>query len=180
MALSRVATSEDAWLFTGGSWIDIGYDEEKTEVLLDLALVTAAVREQEPREPLAFYHLHPFHTDARIIEPPTLQDIQALQLLKEWSSARMIGVIFDGRGKWTFDITGKAQAAVAPGRPALDYGASHGYGGRLDSAFLFRATYPLLAWEENSGADGRNDRVRRFIESAGKLGVIVSYTEALQ
>ena len=177
MALSRTAASEDAWLFTEDSWTDVGYDEGKTEVLLDLDQVTAAARGRDPADPLALYHLHPLHEDARLIDPPSLQDVLSLELLKEQCDTGITGVIFDGRGKWTFDIGARLQAIIRQRRPlAADYSAVHGYGLPTNPEFFFERSFSLIAWEENSSPDGRDERIRRFIESAGKLDVIVTYT----
>jgi hypothetical protein len=53
--LSRTAAVEDAWLFVGDTWIDVGYREEPKDVLVDLQLAAAAVHHRYPAGTLAFY-----------------------------------------------------------------------------------------------------------------------------
>jgi len=171
--LARSATTEEAWLLAGDVWIVIGYQERRSAVSVDLSVVTSAVEVAGAGKPLAFYHLHPFHEDPRAIEPPSVQDVQSLALMKELYGP-VTGVVFDGRGKWTFDITAE-QAARVRATETADYATSHGYG-RRDPAFLFDRSYPLIAWDVNSSPGGRDDRIRGFIESARELGVTVTYT----
>jgi hypothetical protein len=86
------------------------------------------------------------------------------------------GVIFDGRGKWTFDVTdGRRDELLAAERGSESYAGAHGYGSRRDPGFLFDRCYPLIAWNENSSPAGREEKIRRFIVSARNLGVTVTY-----
>jgi hypothetical protein len=175
--ISRTAAVEDAWLFFGDTWIDVGYQEEPKDVLVDMQLAAAAVHERDPAGPLAFYHLHPFHQDPRIIEPPSWQDVHSLALMKSRCGPEMIGIIFDGRGKWTFDITGDLEhRLLTDGLSPGDYAASHGYGDRQASAARFDREYPLIVWNVNLFDDAaREKRIRDFISGARQLGVIVTY-----
>ena len=175
--LSRTAVVEDAWLLVGDIWIDVGYQEEPKDVLVDLQLAAAAVQDRYPAGTLAFYHLHPFHQDPRIIEPPSCQDVHSLALMKSRCGEEMIGIIFDGRGKWTFDITGDLEHRLLTDGPSPgDYAASHGYGDRPASAALFDRDYLLIAWSVNlSDTAAREERIRDFISGARQLGVIVTY-----
>lgn len=185
-ALSSAAAVEDAWVLVGDTWMDVGFQEERTSVRVDVEAVAEALRSQDPAAPRAFYHIHPFHQDPSIIEPPSLQDVHSLALMKEACSgragARMIGIIFDGRGEWTFDlmddlgdrVLGKEYAPLSGGD---GYAARHGYGDRPGSAFHFDREYPLLSWNAAlpGAASSRSGRIMRFITDARRLGVIVDY-----
>ena len=201
--LARTASTEDAWLFVGGTWTDIGYREQPKAVSVDSQAVAAACREKAagvtrvaltPKARPVFYHLHPFHDDPRFVDPPSLQDIHALALLKEQcreiDGEEMVGVIFDGRGKWIFDITPDLESRILhdehlprPVKGVLsDYAVSHGYVSSTDTASRFDLDYPLVAWSAIlAGGDlSREKRIAAFIEEAGHLGARVTYSPCLR
>jgi hypothetical protein len=119
-----------------------------------------------------------------------VQDIHSLALMKKaWrgaDGAQMIGVIFDGRGKWTFDIATELERRILHDEHGPtsgegytgDYAASHGYVDRPDSTSIFELKYPLTAWSAIllEASTTRSDRIEAFVEAARHLGVIVTYT----
>jgi hypothetical protein len=188
--ISKTARAEDAWLYIGDAWVDIGYEEKPNSVLLDLRVVADAMNGRDPSQPLAFYHIHPFCQDPCNIEPPSLQDIHSLALMKEACGgqvgASMVGVIFDGRGKWTFDITVALERRILHdehGRTSVEgdsgnYAASHGYVDRPDSTSVFDLKYALNLWSAIllEASATRDDRIVAFIRAVRQQGVTVTYT----
>ena len=114
--LANAARTEDAWLFARGTWIDVGFDEKAKGVLLDQGTATKALREagRAPAAatapgaatvtaatatavPVTFYHIHLFTADSTFVDPPSVQDIHGLAVLKE-EDAEVVGVMLDGGG----------------------------------------------------------------------------------
>jgi hypothetical protein len=200
--LARSASTEDAWLFARGTWIDVGYEETARSVLVNARAAVDAVRDyMRPgiliawgqAAPLVFYHIHPFHQDARIVEAPGLQDVHSLALLKEQCEQTLgtgiIGLLFDGRGKWTFDITHNLQSRIhhdeylggSGSGGTIGYTVSHGYVVRPDSASLFDLQYPLAVWSAAlvDSTASREKRISEYIKAARQMGVLATYTPGL-
>ncbi len=201
--LSRRASTEDAWLFIRGTWIDIGYEERAAGVLLDPRAVIAAAQDYAraagigssgSAESPIYYHIHPFRLDPSVVDPPSLQDIHALTLVKEECrrilKREAVGVVFDGRGRWSFDVTPDLEARILhdehalPATPdgassygASSYAVSKGYVGSSDSAAMFDRSYPPLSWTAflPDSSRSREARIRTFIDGVRPLGVIVAY-----
>jgi hypothetical protein len=186
--LAKTALTEDAWLFVTGAWTDIGCQEEAKSVQIDLRTVagTLDMAAETPSAPgIAFYHIHLFSKDPTLVDPPSLQDIHSLVLLKR-DYGEVTGVMIDGKGKWTFDIIPALQERILHDEnlqsngdsQSHDYAASHGYRQGSNSTTSFDQCYTLVTWSvilaERSFS--RDQRIRMFIDGARELGVLVAYS----
>lgn len=186
--LAKTSATEDAWLFAMGRWIDIGLDEKAKGVLLDegTALEALEAAGRTSATGTTFYHIHPFDTDATFVDPPSVQDIQALAFLKG-DHAEVVGVLFDGRGKWTFDLPPKLAEGILEVRERSSndddsawYAFKHGYTPIPPSPYaLFDMDYTVAVWAASAVArsTSRAQGIRAFIEGARELGVVVAYSE---
>jgi hypothetical protein len=187
--LARTAPTEDAWLLVGDTWFDVGYREERRSVLVDRDAAAAAVRtgiRGAPTSLIGFYHIHPSSGEPAFIDPPSLQDIQALASLKDecraLTAAEVIGVLFDGRGRWTFDVTWDLERRILRGYgQPTDYATSHGWGPARDSAAVFDLEYPLIAWSlQTERLLSRDERIGAYVEGARRMGVLVHYDPVIR
>lgn len=196
--LARQRAREDAWLFMNGTWTDVGYDEKQKSVSIDLEAVKAAVKRSlrgrsDPalrrNSLMVFYHIHPFTEDPQMADPLSLADIHALAAVKEvcrlTGGAEAIGAMFDGRGKWLFDLTPVLEARILEDEhvqsshhadPA-DYAEAHGWVHHADSVRSFDIEFSPVAWGALLGnrSRSRTERIQTFIREAESLGVIVTY-----
>ena len=210
--LARSAKTEDAWLFARGTWIDVGFDERAKSVLLDQGTAMEALGEaaRAPAAatatataasapvmvpasapvmvpapaPVTFYHIHLYTADSTFVDPPSVQDIHGLAVLKE-EDANVLGVVLDGRGRWTFDLSPLLERRILddlrlrsgndePG----DYAFNHGYVPVPGSSgALFDLQYTLAVWSASAaGSASRAQRIGTFIDGVRRLGVFAAYS----
>ncbi len=182
--LAKSSTTEDAWLFVTGAWIDIGFHERAKGALLDRGTAMEALKEagRASATGTTFYHIHPFNTDTTFVDPPSVQDIHALAFLKG-DHAEVLGVMFDGRGKWTFDLSPMLVEGLheSSGNDECgDYAYDHGYTPIPPSPYaLFDLNYTVVVWSASAAARSglRAQGITRFIDGARELGVFASYSE---
>jgi hypothetical protein len=196
--LASTAKTEDAWLFARGTWIDVGFDERAKSALLDQGTAMEALREAgrapsavtatgaatATAAPVTFYHIHLFNADSTFVDPPSVQDIHGLAVLKE-EDANVLGVLLDGRGRWTFDLSPLLERRILddlrlrsgndePG----DYAFNHGYvPAPGSSGALFDLEYTLAVWSASAaGSASRAQRIKTFIDGVRQLGVFAAYS----
>lgn len=195
---AMTSRSEDAWLFLDGWWTDVGYAERRKAVQIDSAFLMEELRRQlirwkdrpdGKRFAPVLYHIHPYSRSAWAVEPPSIEDIEALALLKRECTAltgvKLTGAVIDGRGKWAFDLTPGLEAKITnhghqvTTAESRGFAEIHGYGfiRSPQSAATFYLQYPPLSWEAflPGGPHSRNERIAAFIKGARELGVLVTY-----
>ena len=115
----------------GDVWIVIGHKERRSAVSVDLSVVTSAAELAGAGTPLAFYHLHPFHEDSRAIEPPSLQDVQSLALMKElygpvgsFYARHAVANEQGARGRRKTIVKVERRTTVSPGQSNINAGGN--------------------------------------------------------
>lgn len=191
--LHRLAVSEekeDVWLFSNGTWIDIGFDEDATKVLSSFEDIESAIEKLSkdgidnfPQNlKLVYYHIHPRRIYKTGIYPPCIYDIIALALLKDRyakSVQAIAGKLFDGYGRWEFDISDELVQRLYSQEPffaaALRTSRKWGNEGARRSFFI---GHESRARSILSGTDrSRAEIVREYIEAMAEIGVFLTYEE---
>ena len=108
------------WLFGNGIWIDIGFDEDATKVSSSFEEIASALERLSGGgvNELVYYHIHPRRIYLTGIYPPCIYDIYALATLKarcaKLAVQTLTGILFDGYGRWIFDISGELEQRLSP------------------------------------------------------------------
>lgn len=136
------------------------------------------------------YHIHPRSIlPTGRIYPPDVDDIYAVAKLKrelrERYHARLMARVFDGYGRWTFDVTGWFEESlrlpdysgpdIARPRPeSRPSGLPRQLMMQRFAGFLMSYLTLLAPVTRATGGD-RSKRVSTFERNAERLGVLVSY-----
>ncbi|MBN1837923.1 MAG: hypothetical protein JW820_18845 [Spirochaetales bacterium] len=192
-SLAREVVREDAWLYADGLWVDIGYDERATSVLCSLAAIRAAADLAHGAD-LIWYHVHPRRSAPVGVHPPSVEDIAALCVLKDFCQrefgARLFGKVFDGFGVWEVDLSEELQSRLSR-PPGPGVAADEERFDPRDTASLLvsparrREVAALKLYLEHERiaqsilrdeAAGREEMIRRYIAGMAEIGVLLRFT----
>ncbi len=200
-ALAKQALKEDAWLYTPGYWIDIGYEEQNRNVFCTLDKVFSALDAGDAfgvfpeNSSLIWYHIHPRTSYGTGVYPPNVEDILALVRLKDQFRERLnvnlSGKIFDGYGVWQFDLSADLSRKLCSysrdkEREQQKNGSLRDVAALVSSparkrevAWLsFYLNHETVARRELQSQTGKRDEtISHYIAAMADLGVLLNYQD---
>ena len=195
--LARSGWKEDAWIFLGDKWIDVGYEENGDNVFLDLEKAASLLsvspsvysQNRAGNSEVTLYHIHPVVVHQNALSPPSAKDLDAFAHLRrqtrELLDADLKGVVIDGYGRWSFTIDDALEKRLLGMRSAYRIRSGQFDDTSVQAPYLSRGlpaptTFQLECasrMRELSGSPQtpRSDAIDEYIRSMNELGVRLSY-----
>ena len=183
--LAQTALREDAWIYTQGFWVDVGYGEEPRSVNCTWEAVRS-LPDISAGSDLVWYHIHPQCAEPQRIHPPSYEDIFGLArfelLCRETFTAELTAKVFDGAGVWTVELSETTRQCLCWTDPSADQPEIGLIVTEKRQRELAKLAF-LLAYKrcveevlENPIFD-RSETIRRFVLCMNEIGVQLSYQE---
>lgn len=170
---------EDSWIRYAGIVKDVGTSLLPGKTKPDIQLIFETVKEHYERsydKSLTYVHNHPlrYHKEGEVF-PPNSEDIifhanLQNELKKYFPALSLKSEVYDGRGKWTFEIPDnfleKLNEAFPNSMPGEDLGLM----------FFYMRTN-RISEKVNNDSSSRPDKIKAFIDAYKEKGINLEYQD---
>lgn len=171
--LAKTDSLEDMWLYAENKLIDIGYNESRDSVRIDIGVFFKFIADHYPAD-IFQYHTHPLIDALKKfkVSPPSPPDFVSRTALKnmlkeKYPKLKLKSFVFDGFGKWEYSLDKYWAKAFA--KSDLD-----------NKKFLH---FNLYVTDFNNFTEtflneslSNKEKINKYIEKSSKKGINLKYT----